>query len=188
MQSHQSNFTPFSKTYRTQATTEPIWTVSSRAEYVLNNHWGIGLNQVASLRNRNYEFNSLNLNFHHDLSRRNRTHLTLALDFGLRKLRHNYGTEEFNNSLRFGGKTFDSGRVTLYSETRAWTLNPSAGILFRLGSLVHLGARASYFLPIKSSDGIYAHEEDEFWFWNRAKAFEKNTSNSKPPITNPYSA
>ena len=187
LQSHQAIFSPLSKTYRTIATTETIWTTSIRTEYIINNKWGIGYNTVESLKNRNYAFNALNLNFHHDLSRRNRTHLTLALDFGIQKLRKYHETESFENSFQFGGKTFDSGRVSLYSETRAWTLNPSAGISFRLNPLFHMGVNASYFLPLKSSNGIYAREENEFWFWNRAKAFEKDTSQPKSFITNQYS-
>ena len=50
-----------------------------------------------------------------------------------------------------------------------------------------MGVRASYFLPLKSSNGIYAREENEFWFWNRAKVFEKDTSQPKSFITNQYS-
>lgn len=187
LQPHQASFSPLSKTYKIQDATASIWTTSNRTEYTINNQWGVGYNSVTTLKNRNYAFNALNLNFHHDLSRRNRTHLTLALDFGIQKLRKYHGTESFENSFQFGGKTFDSGRVSLYSETRAWTLNPSAGISFRLSPLVHMGVRASYFLPLKSSNGIYAYEENEFWFWNRAKAFEKDTSLPKSFITNQYS-
>lgn len=178
------SFTPLNHPLNKPAGNEVVLTQNNRIEYILSNQWGIWLNTVTALKNRHYQSNSLSINYHKDLSKRNLTHLSLGLDLGLRKLRNTHGTFVFEDSFRFGRKNFDSGRVALYNETREWNINPSLSINFRLHPLIHLGTRANFFLPVQSSSGIYAREEKEFWFWNRAKAFQKDESN---PIRNKYS-
>ncbi|MGB0366816.1 MAG: hypothetical protein ACPGC8_04180 [Flavobacteriaceae bacterium] len=182
------HFTPLNKTLTTEIENSLTLTYYNKLEYILNNQWGIGYTSVVALKNRIYKSNSLNINYHRDLSRRNLTHLSLGLDVGYRKLRKRDGVHLFEENFNFNKKNFDSGFVTLYSETREWALNPSLGIIFRINPFIHLGLRASYFIPFKFSNGIYAHEEKEFWFWNRAKAFQKSNSiQEKGTIKNQYS-
>ena len=44
----------------------------------------------------------------------------------------------------------------------------------KISPLFRLSFETVYFDPIQSSTGIFSYEEDEFWFWNRAKTFQKN--------------
>ena len=94
---------------------------------------------------------------------------------GYRKMRATHGTFSHEDFFKINSKTFDSGEFSLFTEEREFYLNPSLGIDFRISPLFRLGFETVYFVPIQSSTGIFSYEEDEFWFWNRAKTFHKNT-------------
>ena len=97
---------------------------------------------------------------------------------GYRKMRVTHGTFSHEDSFKINRKTFNSGEFSLFTEEREFYLNPSLGIDFRISPLFRLGFETVYFVPIQSSSGIFSYEEDEFWFWNRAKTFQKNTINT----------
>ena len=96
------------------------------------------------------------------------------MGIGYLKMRATHGSFKHQDSFKINSKTFDSGNFSLYAEENDLYLNPSLGIDFRISPLFRLGFETVYFDPIQSSTGIFSYEEDEFWFWNRAKTFQKN--------------
>ena len=139
---------------------------------------GVSWSVASSFKKNIYSSNALGLDFHQDLSRRNRVHLNASMGIGYRKMRASHGSFTHEDSFKIKSKTFDSEEFSLFTEEREFYLNPRLGIDFRISPLFRLGFETVYFVPIQSSSGIFSYEEDEFWFWNRAKAFQKNTINT----------
>ena len=152
--------------------------LSSKIEYPINNKWGVSWSAESSLKKNIYSSNAVGLDFHQDLSRRNRVHLNASMGIGYRKMRVTHGAYKHEDSFKISRKTFDSGEFSLFTEEREFYLNPSLGIDFRISPLFQLGFVTTYFIPIQNATGIFSYEEDEFWFWNRTKAFQKNTINT----------
>ena len=152
-----------------------VWVYDSKIEYPLANQWGISWRNSFSIKHKLYRSDLIALDYHQDLSKRNRVYLNSSLGIGYRKLRASHGTIPFKDPFKLKSRTFDSEKFSLYTENRELFIQPSLGIDFRLKGFLRLGLEAAYFIPLKNSNGLYSYEEDEFWFWNRAKTFQKNT-------------
>ena len=152
-----------------------MWVYDSKIEYPLANQWGISWRNSFSIKHKLYRSDLIALDYHQDLSKRNRVYLNSSLGIGYRKLRASHGTIPFKDPFKLKSRTFDSEKFSLYTENRELFIQPSLGIDFRLKGFLRLGLEAAYFIPLKNSNGLYSYEEDEFWFWNRAKTFQKNT-------------
>jgi hypothetical protein len=173
--SHQFEYVPLSKEINFNESNILVWVWGSKIEYPINNKWGVSWSVASSFKKNIYSSNALGLDFHQDLSRRNRVHLNASMGIGYRKMRASHGSFTHEDSFKTKSKTFDSGEFSLYTEEREFYLNPRLGIDFRISSLFRLGFDTTYFIPIQNATGIFSYEEDEFWFWNRAKTFQKNT-------------
>ncbi|MDG1057642.1 MAG: hypothetical protein P8O94_00235 [Flavobacteriaceae bacterium] len=173
--SHQFEYVPLSKEINFNESNILVWVWGSKIEYPINNKWGVSWSVASSFKKNIYSSNALGLDFHQDLSRRNRVHLNASMGIGYRKMRASHGSFTHEDSFKIKSKTFDSGEFSLYTEEREFFLNPRIGIDFRISSLFRLGFDTTYFIPIQNATGIFSYEEDEFWFWNRAKTFQKNT-------------
>jgi len=173
--SHQFEYVPLSKEINFNESNILVWVWGSKIEYPINNKWGVSWSVASSFKKNIYSSNALGLDFHQDLSRRNRVHLNASMGIGYRKMRALNGSFTHEDSFKIKRKTFDSGEFSLYTEEREFFLNPRLGIDFRISPLFRLGFDTTYFIPIQNATGIFSYEEDEFWFWNRAKTFQKNT-------------
>ena len=176
--SHQFQYVPLSKEINFSESNTLVWVRGSKIEYPINNKWEVSWSTASSLKKNIFSSNTLGLDFHQDLSRRNRVHLNASMGVGYRKMRVTHGTFSYEDSFKINRKTFNSGEFSLFTEEREFYLNPSLGIDFQISPLFRLGFETVYFVPIQSSSGIFSYEEDEFWFWNRAKTFQKNTINT----------
>ena len=173
--SHQFEYVPLSKEINFNESNILVWVLGSKIEYPINNKWGVSWSVASSFKKNRYSSNALGLDFHQDLSRRNRVHLNASMGIGYRKMRASHGSFTHEDSFKIKSKTFDSGEFSLFTEEREFYLNPRLGIDFRISPLFRLGFDTTYFIPIQNATGIFSYEEDEFWFWNRAKTFQKNT-------------
>ncbi|MDB4643364.1 carboxypeptidase-like regulatory domain-containing protein [Flavobacteriaceae bacterium] len=173
--SHQFEYVPLSKEINFNESNILVWVWDSKIEYPINNKWGFSWSVASSFKKNSYSSNALGLDFHQDLSRRNRVHLNASMGIGYHKMRASHGSFTHEDSFKIKSKTFDSGEFSLFTEEREFYLNPWLGIDFRISPLFRLGFDTTYFIPLQNATGIFSYEEDEFWFWNRAKTFQKNT-------------
>ena len=182
IQAQEHYFNPLEQYFSTNRKDKIVWTYGNTIEYKFNNLWGIGYTSAQSFQFGRYRFDALSVNYQQDISRRNRSQLSLSLNIGHRKLRDLLATFSTDAPYVYSGKKFDSGRSSLFSENRAWTISPKMGLSFRLHPLLHLGLQGSYYLPLASRQGLFITENKEFWSWNRSRIFTK--SNSQALIEN----
>ncbi|MDA9360838.1 carboxypeptidase-like regulatory domain-containing protein [Flavobacteriaceae bacterium] len=173
--SHQFEYVPLSKEINFNESNILVWVWGSKIEYPINNKWGFSWSVASSFKKNIYSSNALGLDFYQDLSRRNRVHLNASMGIGYRKMRASHGSFTHEDSFKIKSKTFDSEEFSLFTEEREFYLNPRLGIDFRISPLFRLGFDTTYFITLQNATGVFSYEEDEFWFWNRAKTFQKNT-------------
>ncbi len=184
---HQLDFSPLSLAVENKETNQWLGVLTYNLEYKLNNKLSLSFDSASSFSKKQYQSTSLGINYFQDLSKRDRVYLFSALNVGHRVINIPHGTFDFNNPFQFGGKRFDSGNLALYTQNNEVFFNPSMGLIFRISPLLYLRVNANYFSPLSSSTSLYAKEKNEFWFWNRKKAVDKNgvqSKNSKPIQSN----
>ena len=157
---------------------DQVLAVHFQYDYRVKNNWGIRFSNGSSLQNKRFENYALGGWKEKDLNLNGKWNYEWSTSLEYRKLRINHGGIELDETIRYKNKQFDSGRIDYFSEQRDFGWSTQINLNYRFNQKATVGVYLNYFFPLIRQQGLFVTERNEFWFWNRANVFVKNTVES----------
>lgn len=171
--SHVINFQPLNKVITIPDKSYLLYIYSLVYRYALRNDRGVSLQSSSSFKSKQFSNTSIGIWKKGEISLNGKLGYFLDVKLGHRQNRLNNKSFAFDSPFNYFNKKFDSKSISLYSNQRSFTLDPSFTLLYKITPKVTVGAHFSYVVYLSNSVGLLVEEKNEFWFWNKSKVFNE---------------
>lgn len=150
----------------------------SQNDFKIKNNWGLRISSARSFNKRRFENTGLGIWKEGEINLNGRWNYELSTLMEYRKLRVNHNEITLGETIFYKNKSFDSGHIEYFSEQRDFGLSIGLGLYYQWRKNTIIGFYGSYFHSLEGQYGLFLQEKNEFWFWNKARIFDKKALSS----------
>ena len=147
-------------------------------DFKIKNNWGLRISSTSSFNKRRFENTGLGVWKEGEINLNGRWSYGLSTLMEYRKLRADRNEITLDETFFYKNKSFDSGHIEYFSEQRDFGLSIGLGLYYQWRKNTIIGFYGSYFHSLDGQYGLFLQEKNEFWFWNKARIFDKKAISS----------